>query len=262
MSGPGTGFNPDEFGATKGGTAADQQRAPIKRSKSDLLAEIDRLGKADTGKSAEDLFKEGMAPGRDPLQGFKDASTQAGVDTKVPGLVEEYLSNYGPKGSKGSKGSVSSPGVIQDPSEKSLFNSYQEAALGPAPDLLFRDVFKEHFGDFDKMRGPFDKFVENQAKELENRFMTEQFKNFNQPGVMDSLRGDFENLSTNGKGNSQGTGESIPAFSDYIKSRVTGNFSDYLQGEKPKLEQAFQLASPSERGQKDEGQLAPDRRIL
>lgn len=267
------GFDPNEYGNTDATAASEKKRKrderlrqaglPVVRSKDDLLDSIDALLSGGAGKSAEDLFREGLTSGGDPLAAFKAASDQAAFQKKqgaeLPGLLSDYFDRYGPDAG----GRTFRPSVMQQPSEKDLFTSFSNAAEGPAPDLLFRDVFAENFPDLTKMRGPYDKFVAGKAKELEQRFLTEQFKSFNEPGMIDSLRSDYESLyRTKESGDFSGAGGSIPAFEDFIKARVKGNFADFLQTEKPKLEQAFQLASPDERGQRDQGQIAPMRRIL
>lgn len=268
MSGPG-GFDPTEFGLVSNETATAKRRArderlrkaglPVERTKDDLLSQIDTLLGQDTGKSAEDLFKEGLTSGGDPMGAFKKAGQQAQVETQLPNLLSEFMDRFGPD----TGGRVFRPSVMQQPSESQLFESFSNAAEGPAPDLLFRDVFAENFGDLTKMSSPYDKFVASKSKELEQRFLTTQLQDFNKPGVIDSLRADYEKLyRTKESGDFSGAGGSVPAFEDFIKQRVKGNFADFLQTEKPKLEQAFQLTSPEDRGQHDQGRIAPPRRIL
>lgn len=268
MTTPG-GFDPTEFGMSDPTTSTDKRRArderlrraglPVQRTKDDLLSQIDDLLGQDTGKSAEDLFKEGLQNGADPLKGFQNASQQAQVDTELPNLLGEFMDRFGPD----TGGRTFRPSVMQQPSESDLFKSFANAAEGPAPDLLFRDVFQENFGDLTKMQSPYDRFVASKSKELEQRFLTTQFNDFNEPGKIDALRADYESLyRTKEKGDFEGSGGSIPAFEDFIKQHVEGNFRDFLLTEKPKLQQAFQLTAPQERGQRDQGQIAPMRRIL
>jgi len=89
------------------------------------------------------------------------------------------------------------------------------------------------------------------------------FRQFTQPGFIDTLRGDYESLyRTKERGDFEGTGGTIPAFEDFIKTRISGDYRSFLETEKPKLQQAFELAAPEERGQRDRGAIAPPKRIL
>jgi len=272
-NGGGSGFDPNEYG-NDGQTDADRKRQrnerlregglPLARTKDELLDEIDRLLSGGEGKSAEDIFREGLDSSTgDPLSVFKRAGEQAAFEVEqgreLPNLLSEFFDRYGSE----TGGRTFRPSVLQQPSEGQLFNSVENAATGPAPDLLFRDVFAENFGDFTQMSSPYDKFVAGKAKELESRFMTDIFKQFNEPGFQEGLRADYEKLyRTKERGDFDGAGGSVPAFEDFIKERVKGNFRGFLETEKPKLQQAFELTAPNERGQRDAGQIAPLRRIL
>lgn len=270
MGGTGT-FNPGEYGDS-GGDAAAKKKArdkrlrdmglPIEYSKDELLNQIDELLNAPAGPSAEDLFRQGLQGGGG-MDAFLKAGQKAQLEqrqrTELPNLLQDYFDRYGPDAG----GRVFRPSVMQQPSTKDLFGAVEQAATGPAPDLLFRDVFAENFGDFTKMQSPYDRFVADQAKELEQRFMTGVFNQFNQPGFTDQLRADYESLYRQKEsGDFSGAGGSIPAFEDFIKNRITGDFRGFLQNEKPKLEQAFQLTAPKARGQQDAGDIAPLHRIL
>lgn len=155
------------------------------------------------------------------------------------------------------------PSTYEQPSARELLGAAREATAGPDPSSLFRDVFQEAFPDLTQGEGPYEKFVQRQEKELESRFMQNVFNELTTPGKLDELRGDYDTLLRQREAGSEaGTGGSVPAFEDFIRGRFKSNYLSFLAGEKPKLRQAFELASPEERGQRDAGQLAPKQRIL
>lgn len=155
------------------------------------------------------------------------------------------------------------PQTYQQPSQKQLLGAAEESTMGPNPNALFRDVFTEAFPDLTQKVGPYEKFVQRQEKELEGRFMQNVFNELTTPGKLDELRGDYDKLLRQQEsGSFAGAGGSVPAFEDFIRGRFKSNYLTFLAGEKPKLRQAFELASPEERGQRDAGQLASKQRIL
>lgn len=267
-------YNPNKFSEDESSaTAAKRERdarlrdagLPIERTKNELLDEIDdAYGNNPNSAEAERLFLEGLTSG-DPLSAFRKVGevAQQGEEEKnkrLAPLLDEYYDRYG-----GEKGRVFRPSVLQEPSEKSLFNSTEEAALGPAPDLLFRDVFKENFGDLASKTSPYDKFVASKEKDLQSKFMTDIFRQFNEPGFVDGLKADYEKLYRQKElGDFNGSGGSIPDFTSYIQGKVKGDYRTFLQAEASpdKLKQAFQLTAPKERGQKDEASIASKNRIL
>jgi len=203
--------------------------------------------------------------GLPPDVGFRRSSERAGEEVAfdrekgltVSDLIATILDRAG------GNGRTFRPSVLEQPSERELFKSTENAALGPAPEMLFRDVFAGAFPDLTQGRGPYEKFVAKQEGELENRFLGDVFRQFTQPGVIDTLRGDYESLyRTKERGDFEGTGGTIPAFEDFIKTRISGDYRSFLETEKPKLQQAFELAAPEERGQRDRGAIAPPKRIL
>lgn len=160
-------------------------------------------------------------------------------------------------------GRVFRPSTYQQPSQKDLLGAANQATAGPDPSSLFRDVFQEAFPDMARGVGPYEKFVQGQEKELQSRFQQQVFNEITTPGKLDELRGDYDTLLRQQEsGSFNGAGGSVPAFEDFIKSRFKSNYMTFLAGEKPKLQQAFEMASPDERGQRDAGQLAPKQRIL
>jgi hypothetical protein len=166
-------------------------------------------------------------------------------------------------GGGGGGGREFRPQTIQLPSERQLFGAAENAALGPAPDLLFREVFEEAFPEFGRKESPFNRFVQQKGGELEKRFMGDVFKQFNEPGFQDLLKQDYESLVRQmERGSFDGAGGSVPAFEDFIKQRISADFRQFLEGEKPKLDKAFELTSPDQRGQRQTGGIAPPKRIL
>lgn len=239
----------------------------IEPTQSDLIDQFgDVMDSELGGESAEDMFRRFLeTPGIDPLDAFARTGERARQEVEygnakqdVLGLLAQLLSGSG-------GGRTFRPSVMQQPSEKDLFGAVEDAALGPAPDLLFRDVYDELFPKVGAGEGPFERFAQKQAKEFESQFLTETFRKFNEPGFQDQLRADYENLyRTKERGDFDGAGGSIPAFEDYIKQRVTTDYRTFLTGQTSMqdLKKAFELASPDERGQRDAGSLAPPRRIL
>lgn len=262
------------FGTSDGTETDAQRRARIKQSLRDAGFDIpytdsellDRISNSSDAKlpgaSAEDIFKAGLNSGVNQfIPSSQRASDEGAFNTAKGGKLASLINAYLNKSGNG--GRVFRPSTIQQPSESDLFNSLSNAAVGPAPDLLFRDVFNEAFPTLGQGSGPFEKFAQKQAKELEQEFLTGVFKQFEQPGFIDSLRGDYEKLYRQKEsGDFNGAGGSIPAFEDYIKNRISGDYRSFLGSQHENVRKAFQLASPDERGQRDQGSLAPPARIL
>lgn len=215
--------------------------------------------------SAENAFRQGLNNPGNPMgnfrtaleagQGPRAAAFEAGRDATLNQLIAQYMNQAGPAGPK--------PSVIQTLNTDSVYNSFLSNATGPDPNSLYRDVFQSAFPDISQGLSPFDKFVQGQEKELQARFQQQAFNEFTQPGYIDTLKGDYEALAKQGDSlRMAGGGGTIPSFEDYIKGRVQSNYMTFLAGEKPKLEQAFQMASPQERGQRQIATIAPPRRVL
>lgn len=241
----------------------------IEPTQSDL---IDFFGEAASselgGESAEDMFRRfSESPGvLDPTDAFRRTGERASEEREFESSRSSALDLIlGLLTGSGGSGRTFRPSVMQQPSEADLFKSVEQAELGPASDLVFRDVYDELFPDVGQGEGPFEQFAQKQAKEFENQFMTDTFKKFNEPGFMDTLRADYEGLyRQKERGDFDGAGGDIPAFEDFIKERVTGDYRSYLtsQTSMQDLRSAFELASPEARGQRDAGSIAPPRRIL
>ena len=257
--------------------SATERRARVKRmlrelgvdipyTDSELLDLIDEVLKEELpGGSAEEMFRSALETGIENPGAFRRSSERASEEvdfnekkgTALDLLVAELL--------RSGSGRTFRPSVMQQPSERELFSSTEEAALGPAPELAFRSVYPQVFPELGKGEGPFERFAQKQFKELENQFLTEVYQQFTQPGFIDTLRGDYELLyRQKERGDFEGSGGSIPAFEDFIKQRINQDFTSFLttRTSEQQLRKAFELASPDERGQREAGSLAPPRRIL
>lgn len=220
-------------------------------TKGDLLTEIYDVY------SRENPYEEAM-------QDFRGGDQQKkfeGFENQRKEALSMLFGAYTGKDAK--EGRVFRPSTYQEPSQKSLLGAANEATMGPDPSSLFRDVFQESFPDLGEGKGPYEKFVQGQEKELESKFSQQVFNELTTPGKLDELRGDYDTLLRQQEsGSFAGAGGKVPAFEDFIRGRFKSNYLTFLAAEKPKLREAFELASPDERGQRDAGQLAPKQRIL
>lgn len=229
----------------------------------DLIGQImDQQGQID--KSAENAFQQLLDSGVPGDVGFRRASqvakTGQGLKDQSNGLLEQLIQKYigsqdGPSGPK--------PSVIQGPNNDELFKTIATIASGPSPESLFRDVFSQAFPSSLAQPSPFQQFTQDQQPELEKRFMQQVFNEFTQPGYIDQLKADYTQLARQGDNQRvAGTGGEIPSYEDFVRNHVQSNYMQFLAGEKPKLEQAFQLTSPQNRGERAQGQGFTPRRIL
>lgn len=214
-------------------------------TKGDLLGELYNV-----------LTAENPYERRSGIQAQKYTAFEARRKEALGLLFGAYQSDTG-------NGRTFRPQTYQEPSNRQLLSAAQEATAGPDPSSLFRDVFQEAFPDLTKKVGPYEKFVQGQEKELESRFMQQVFNEVTTPGKLEELRGDYDTLLRQQEsGSFAGAGGKVPAFEEFIRGRFKSNYMTFLAGEKPKLQAAFELASPEERGQRDAGQLAPRQRVL
>ncbi len=262
------GLTPDEraqlFGSDGGDTSTTATERRLRTKTALQQMGIDVKGTQYTGSELLDIIDQLLnAPNPFTSEGDRRSGPAVNKYTLFEqgraGALNDYIGQLvGLTGGAGAK-----PSTIQLPNDNSVFNAYAQDATGPAPSLLFRDVFNEHFPSLGAGESPFNKFVQGKSSDLEQQFLTQVYKHFSEPGTVDSLKSDYAALSRQAENQQRaGQGGTVPSYEDFIKGRVTDNYRSFLESQRPQLQQAFELASPQERGQRDQSVLAPMRRIL